>query len=112
MQRSLTEEELLDAERLSLAWDMCKHMNPSLTQAWLAKEVGFGQSAFSHYLNGITPLGLDALVRICVVLRIDPMTISPRLYGNVALIERSILPRKNIGNNMDGRRKSTNEVGS
>lgn len=69
-------------------------LNPAITQAWLAGEAGFGtQGAVSQYLNGKTPLGLDALVRICFVLRVDPLTISPRLYSKVALIERKILPK-------------------
>jgi SOS-response transcriptional repressor LexA len=82
--RPLTAEEKAEAQRLKAAWTQFKYARQMegdpVTQQWLADQCGWsGQSAVSQFLNGTTPLNLDALMKICAAIGNDPKRISARL---------------------------------
>ncbi len=82
--RPLTAEEKAEAQRLKAAWTQFKYarqlQGSAVTQKWLADQCGWsGQSAVSQFLNGTTPLNLDALMKICTAIGADPKRVSPRL---------------------------------
>lgn len=82
--RPLTAEERAEAQRLKAAWTQFKYdrqmRGVPVTQKWLADHCGWsGQSAVSQFLNGTTPLNLDALMKICTAIGADPKRVSPRL---------------------------------
>jgi hypothetical protein len=88
--RELTPIEQEEARRLGEAWSSFKQNNPHATQTWLAAESGLGtQGAVGQYLRGVIPLNLDALIRICGVLGVDPRAVSPRLSGPLTSFVRS-----------------------
>lgn len=77
--RELTRGEREDAKRLKAAWLAVKD-DMGLSQEQMAFQCGWKtQGAFTHYINGIIPLNLDALLKITSVLKADAKQISPRL---------------------------------
>lgn len=87
--RTLSEEELEECRRLKMAWEHFKTRSQdagvSITQEAFADKLGWTQGNLGHYLNGRMALNLDALLKICAEVEVDPVTISPRL---VALVQR------------------------
>ena len=78
IRRALTDEELLDAQRLKKVWDQ-KSASLSLTQLSVSKTFGFAnQSAVSQYLNARIPLNLEAAAKFSKVLNVPLEEISPR----------------------------------
>lgn len=78
-------ERLQDAHRLQTlfsAWqNLRKAAGRSSSQAQAARMLGmgFGQSAFSQYLQGRIPLNVAVLVRLARLFNVHPAEISPRL---------------------------------
>lgn len=83
--RSMTLEESAECTRLNYAWLKFRSKQAKAgiryTQAWLANQCGWSsQSAVSQFLNGRTPLSLNALLSICRAIQSKPHEISPRLF--------------------------------
>lgn len=77
--KPLTDEQREDAERLRSAFNIAKDAR-GLTQAQMAAECGWeSQSTVSQYVRGLIPLNLDALARMCAVLKVPIGAISPAL---------------------------------
>ena len=77
--RELTTEEEQRASRLREIWNE-KKKELKLSQEKIAFECGWnGQSAFSQYYNGFTPLNTDAVLKIAKVLKIHPTKIMPEI---------------------------------
>jgi transcriptional regulator with XRE-family HTH domain len=72
-----------DAERLRALYD--DRVSPSMTQIAFAAESGLGktQGLVSHYLNGVTPLNLSAVIKFAKCLRCTVDEISPTLAAEL-----------------------------
>lgn len=79
--REANEADLKAANRLKLAVESCKQKNPEMTQLEIASRIGMTQGAVGHYVNGRTPLNLDALFAICGVIEANPAKIYPELVS-------------------------------
>ncbi|WP_051353544.1 LexA family transcriptional regulator [Acinetobacter nectaris] len=82
--RQISQERQADAERLKKVWmefkDKEKANNRKVSQEDVADGCGWStQGAFSAYLNGRTPLNLDALIKLSSYFNVSPSEISPDL---------------------------------
>lgn len=82
--KALSDEQLRDAKRLRMAYelwrDVRKERGEPVAQDAIAKELfGFGQSALSQYLNGEIPLNAAALATFSRVLGVAASNISPSI---------------------------------
>lgn len=81
--KKLNPEQEADAARLKALWLAWKAAEVAagrpIAQDAAAERLGFGQSAFSQYLNGIIPLNADALRKFCALLEVRPARISPKI---------------------------------
>lgn len=106
--RPISIERQADAERLKNVWlnfkEKEKENNRKVSQEDVADGCGWAtQGAFSAYLNGRTPLNLDALIKLSSFFNVDPSEISPDLSndlqsvvdraGRIHLVEKPIAPR-------------------
>ncbi|HFR2208581.1 TPA: helix-turn-helix domain-containing protein, partial [Shigella sonnei] len=75
--KSLSDTDLNAARRLKEIW-MAKKSQLGLTQERAAEIMGFStQGAVSHYLNGQTPLNLEAVLKFAGLLKVPPESIRP-----------------------------------
>ncbi|HBC1013328.1 TPA: helix-turn-helix domain-containing protein [Escherichia coli] len=75
--KSLSDTDLKAAQRLKEIW-MAKKPELGLTQERAAEMLGFStQGAVSHYLNGQTPLNLEAVLKFAGLLKVPPESIRP-----------------------------------
>jgi len=90
--KSLDENQRADARRLKAAFKQWQRDQKAkklpASQEEAADTLGFNQSALSQYLNGYLPLGDEALLRFCVLLGVDPLTISPAVTVKVRAFVR------------------------
>ena len=81
----LSEEQKADAARLRKAFSehqaKLRKVGLPWTQEALADQLGFGQSALNQYLNGKIPLNAAALYKFCLVLVVEPASISPAIVA-------------------------------
>lgn len=82
--RPISTERQADAERLKNVWlnfkAEQKEKNRKVSQEDVADGCGWStQGAFSAYLNGRTPLNLDALIKLSSFFGVSPSIISPEL---------------------------------
>lgn len=81
-ERELSAEQKADAQRLRNLWDT--KFSGKISQEEVAHLCGWKtQGAFSQYLNGRTPIGLHALLKISRALGIEPSEVSPRLAAEI-----------------------------
>ncbi|WP_353161848.1 LexA family transcriptional regulator [Acinetobacter guillouiae] len=86
--KPLTFERQKDAERLKDAWNKFRESEKAqgrkVTQEDVSAACGWStQGAFSAYLNGRTPLNLDALVKLSAYFNVSPSDISPELASTI-----------------------------
>ncbi|HEL8026009.1 TPA: helix-turn-helix domain-containing protein [Escherichia coli] len=75
--KSLSDTDLKAAQRLKEIW-MDKKPQLGLTQERAAEMLGFStQGAVSHYINGQTPLNLEAVLKFAGLLKVPPESIRP-----------------------------------
>ncbi|ENY9582898.1 helix-turn-helix domain-containing protein [Escherichia coli] len=75
--KSLSDTDLKAAKKLKEIW-MAKKPQLGLTQERAAEILGFStQGAVSHYLNGQTPLNLEAVLKFAGLLKVSPESIRP-----------------------------------
>ncbi|ENH0623147.1 helix-turn-helix transcriptional regulator [Escherichia coli] len=75
--KPLSEIDLQAAQRLKEIWTT-KKTQLGLTQERAAEILGFStQGAVSHYLNGQTPLNLEAVIKFAGLLQVPPESIRP-----------------------------------
>lgn len=83
--KPLTPEQKQDAARLKehfLAWrDALRKKGEPMSQEIAADRLGFGQSAFSQYLNGIIPLNGPVVSKCAELMGIKPESISPSIVA-------------------------------
>lgn len=88
VRKQLSLERKQDAARLKNAWDKYKEeaktKGRKVTQEDISEACGWNtQAAFSAYLNGRTPLNLDALIKLSNILEVNPYDISPELAKEI-----------------------------
>ena len=77
--RVLSPKELRDLERFKKIWEQ-KRRELNLTQEIAGLACGWsGQSAFTQFLCGNTPLSIEAVLKLSKVLRVHPTEIMPEL---------------------------------
>ncbi|WP_151839964.1 XRE family transcriptional regulator [Acinetobacter soli] len=86
--RPLSLDRQQDAERLKKVWDAFRGSlraeGKKVTQEDVSEACGWStQGAFSAYLNGRTPLNLDALIKLSTFFSINPAEISPSLAAGI-----------------------------
>ncbi|MGB1973324.1 MAG: helix-turn-helix domain-containing protein [Vibrio toranzoniae] len=91
------------AQNLRRIWD-AKKSEMKFTQVQAAKELGWTQSAISHYLNNITDIGPQAIIKIANFLDVAPTDIDPDIVGQMPNVER--IP---ILHNISDKSKKLNE---
>ena len=74
-------------QNLRRIWD-AKKSEMKFTQVQAAKELGWTQSAISHYLNNITDIGPQAIIKIANFLDVAPTDIDPDIVGQMPNVER------------------------
>ena len=74
-------------QNLRRIWDD-KKSEMKFTQVQAAKELGWTQSAISHYLNNFTDIGPQAIIKIANFLDVPPTDIDPDIIGQMANVER------------------------
>lgn len=83
--RALTEIEKADADRLMRVWEKFKAATGT-TQEQAAQEMGFeSQGAISHYLNGRTPLNIDAAAKFARLTKTPVDEFSPYLAEKIRM---------------------------
>ncbi len=81
--RNITEADIAASMRLKAAWNDFRGRE-GRTQGWLADEMGFSaQGTVSNYMNGRRAIGLEVLVKMCSILKVDPAMIYPDLGAGV-----------------------------
>ncbi len=89
--RPLSLERQQDADRLKKVWDKfkaeAKEKGSKVTQEDVSEACGWNtQGAFSAYLNGRTPLNLDALIKLSTYFGVPPYEISPELAAGIGAV--------------------------
>lgn len=74
--RTITPQDIAAARRLKKLWDQRKHKH-GFTQASVAKQFGYTQSAVSQYLSGTIALNTDTVLNFAKILRCQPEDIRP-----------------------------------
>lgn len=86
--KSMSEQDLEAARRLKALWNSRK-ADLDLTQDKAAELLGFGtQGAVSHYLNGKTPLNIEAVIKFAGLLQVAPEFIRPDLIDMFRVIRQ------------------------
>lgn len=103
IRKPLSPERQQDAERLRRAWEnfkaAAKSKGKKVTQEDVSDACGWNtQGAFSAYLNGRTPLNLDALIKLSNYFGVPANEISPELAAGLesALVEITDYADNNI----------------
>ncbi|MFK4135904.1 XRE family transcriptional regulator [Pseudomonas luteola] len=86
--RTLTDDELADAERLYDLYKASK-LRRGLTQSSLADAMSMTQSAVSKFMRGDVPLSLQAATAFANILDVNIRAISPRLADQVAYMTQA-----------------------
>ncbi|HGJ5855681.1 MAG TPA: helix-turn-helix domain-containing protein [Arsenophonus nasoniae] len=76
--KPLTKEQLDDAQRLKSIY-VLKKDELRITQDDIAYQLGIGQAAVSHYLNGVNPLNAKTVAFFAKLLKVKPSDISPSI---------------------------------
>ena len=74
-------------ENLRKIWESKKH-ELELTQNLAAENLGMTQGAFSQYLNGITELGPQAVLKLAKFFDVDPVEIDPSIAEHLPNVHR------------------------
>lgn len=83
-----TKERLpIAVENLRKIWESKKH-ELELTQNIAAENLGMTQGAFSQYLNGITELGPQAVLKLAKFFDVDPVEIDPSIAEQLPNVHR------------------------
>jgi len=72
-------------KNLRRIWEK-KKVEMRFTQVEVAKELGWSQGAISHYLNNITELRAQAIIKLANFLDVDPREIDPDIEQNLPSI--------------------------
>ncbi|MEJ9962468.1 helix-turn-helix transcriptional regulator [Escherichia albertii] len=84
--KPLSEIDLQAAQRLKEIW-ATKKTQLGLTQERAAEILGFStQGAVSHYLNGQTPLNLEAVIKFAGLLQVPPESIRPDMADLLRIV--------------------------
>lgn len=84
--KPLSEIDLQAAQRLKEIWTT-KKTQLGLTQERAAEILGFStQGAVSHYLNGQTPLNLEAVIKFAGLLQVPPESIRPDMADLLRIV--------------------------
>ncbi|AUM07604.1 helix-turn-helix domain-containing protein [Escherichia coli] len=84
--KPLSEIDLQAAQRLKEIWTT-KKTQLELTQERAAEILGFStQGAVSHYLNGQTPLNLEAVIKFAGLLQVPPESIRPDMADLLRIV--------------------------
>ncbi|MDR5611283.1 MULTISPECIES: helix-turn-helix domain-containing protein [unclassified Arsenophonus] len=89
--KPLTKEQLDDAKRLKSIY-MLKKNELCITQEDIADQLGIGQAAVSHYLNGVNPLNAKTVALFAKLLKVKPSDISPSIALELEEIAKLMLP--------------------
>ncbi|WP_063654964.1 helix-turn-helix domain-containing protein [Candidatus Arsenophonus triatominarum] len=92
--KPLTKEQLDDAERLKSLYVLKKN-ELRITQDDIADQLGIGQAAVSHYLNGINPLNTKTVVAFAKILKVKPSEISPSISFEIEEIAKLLIENDN-----------------
>lgn len=100
--KPLSLERQQDAMRLKSAWESFKEdariKGKKVTQEDVSEACGWNtQGAFSAYLNGRTPLNLDALIKLSNYFGKSPSEISPELAAGIESV--SVAPNEPLEKN-------------
>lgn len=87
--KPLTPDQIADAERLKAIYKV-KSKQLNITQADIAEELGRGQSAVSHYLNGVNALNPRAASVFANFLNVNVSDFSPSIASIIASQARTI----------------------
>lgn len=87
--KTLTAEQLRDAERLKALYES-KKKDLKITQYTIADALGISQGAVGHYMNGRIALNVPALTSLAKVLNVSPADISPSLAKEIGEYAKSI----------------------
>ncbi|UBX30846.1 helix-turn-helix domain-containing protein [Arsenophonus apicola] len=63
-----------------------------ITQEDIADQLGIGQAAVSHYLNGVNPLNAKTVALFAKLLKVKPNEISPSIALELEEIAKLMLP--------------------
>lgn len=87
--KTLTTEQLRDAERLKALYES-KKKELKITQYTIADALGISQGAVGHYMNGRIALNVPAVTALARVLNVSPAEISPSLAKEIGEYARAI----------------------
>ena len=76
--RELTAREKAVAARAKALWQAKKQME-RVTQNDANKALGWTTSVFGQYINGMMPIGMEALVKLAQYLNVSPYELDPGL---------------------------------
>lgn len=74
-------------QNLRRIWE-AKKIEMQFNQTGAAKELGWTQSAISHYLNNITEMGTGAIVKLANFLDVDPTEIDPSIVSKLPNVHK------------------------
>ena len=89
--RPLTAQEETAAANLRRIWDREKCGEKRLVQKKAAEALGVKQAMISHYLNGVTPLGIVAIMEFSLFLDVLPTDIDPQ-FKYASLVPGNLSP--------------------
>lgn len=81
--RPLTVNEQAIAARVKSYWQ-AKKDREKITQLEANKQLGWSPSVFGQYINGLMPIGMEALVKIADFLGVTPYDLDPELGKHFA----------------------------
>lgn len=87
-QKPLTPEQEQILKNFRRLWDI-KKSNEGITQNQAAAELGWTQSAFSHYLVNITVLNRAAIIKLANFFDVPPEDIDPNFNREEAIYRRA-----------------------
>ncbi|MEJ2309949.1 MAG: helix-turn-helix transcriptional regulator [Gammaproteobacteria bacterium] len=79
---ALTPQQQWAAGRILNVW-LRKKEQLGLRQERAAERAGWSQGMFNHYLHGRKALNIEAVLRLAVILREDPMSLAPEILAPV-----------------------------
>jgi len=74
-------------ENLQAIWNR-KKVEMEFTQQEAAKDLGWSQGAISHYLNHVTELNPQAIIKFANFLDVDPREIDPEIESSLPSIQK------------------------
>lgn len=87
--KSLTAEQLRDAQRLKALYES-KKKELKITQYTIADALGISQGAVGHYMNGRIALNVPAVTDLARILQVNVSDISPTLANEVSRYSSSM----------------------